>query len=283
MADYDESELLKYLNSDDFVKQHKAESEEKTRSFLEMAADQVKRAVEDKIESIEIDWGVWEPSERLKAEAKRRDAILKHDETRPEIKDLKFEPLPKEKADGIKGGFLALAWNKFVEEIASGRVEAAEVLVLNYMDIKFDDDNPEYYFKVADLDGNVYKGGVRKIKYNALGMVDYRYTSPKHEDYVAYFEWKWPEDYVKDYPNRSQEEYKLYELVFMANGMADKIKTDHRKHAYVLHYKKKGKDIYGLITKDELDDLKKLKDAIGLMDPEYCFKANNNKVLDFTW
>ena len=283
MDNVDKSELLKYLNGDDFVKQHKAESEEDTRSLVEMIADGIKRDVQNTIESIEIDWGVWEPSQKLKAEAKRREAILEHDATRPDIKDLKFEALPKERAQGLKGGFLALSWNQFVEELGAGRAEVAEVLIVDYMNIKLDDTNEDYYFKVADLEGNVCKGGVRKVDYNKLGMVRYESTSPSHDDYVAYFRWDWPEDYVESHPGRPEDEYKLYELVFMANGMADKIKTDHRKHAYVLHYKKKGKDIYGLITKEELDDLKKLKDAIGLMDPEYCFKANNNKVLDFTW
>ena len=283
MAEYDESELLKYLNSDDFVKQHKAESEESTRSFLEIFADEFKNEVANRLESIQLEWGVWEPSAKLKAEGKRRDAILEPDATRKDIKDLNFEPIPKEKANGIKGGFLAMAWNKFVEEIAAGRAEVAEVLVLNYMDVKYNDDNPEYYFKLADLDGTVLKGGVRKIKANVLGMVDYHHTSPKHDDYVAYFEWEWPEEYVESHPNRSEEEYKLYELVFMANGLADKVRTDKRKHAYVIHYKKKDKDIYGLVTQQELDDIKCLKDDITFMTPENSFKADNNKTLDFTW
>ena len=279
----DNAELLQYLNTVDFAKKHKSEPEEKTRSFLEMMQDDIQRHLEEKWEDVKLEWGIWDISEKEKAEVKRREAIMAHDATRPSIKDLPFQPIPAEKADGLKGGFLAMAWNKFVEEVAAGRAEIAEVVILDYMDTKFDEDNPDYYFKVADPDGNVYGGGVRKIKYKTLGMVDARYTSPKHDDYVAYFRWEWPEDYVKGHPNRSEEEYKLYEMVFMANGLADKVLTDKRKHAYVLHFKKRNKDVYGLITESEYEDLKCLKDDITMNDPEYCFKAYNNTTLSFTW
>ena len=284
MADFNESEFLKYLNSNDYAKQHKhASTDDEDRSIAQMLADSAKLALQDKLESIELEWGVWKPDQKLKTEAKRRDAIMAHDETRPQIKDLKFQPLPKERADGLKGGFLAMAWNAFVAEIAAGNVEYAPVLVLDYQDVSFDDSRPIYYFKVMDPDGNVCRGGVRKIKFNTLGMVDHNHTSPKHDDYVAYFRWDWPEDYVESHPNRPEEDYKLYEMTFMANGLADKLSTEHRKPAYIIHYKKKGTDLYGLVTQSEFDDLKSLKDDITFMKPENCFQTENNIKLDFTW
>ena len=183
----------------------------------------------------------------------------------------------------MKGGFLMMAWNAFVAEIAAGRVEYAPVLVLDYMDVRFDPDKPDYYFKVMDMDGFVCRGGIRKFKYETLGMMDYRYTHLKDDDYVAYFRWKWPEDYVEQHPNKSEEDYKLYEMTFMANGLADQVKTDKRKQAYVIHYNKKGKDIYGLVTQEELDNLKLIKDDITFTNAENWCKPENNTRLDFTW
>ena len=281
MEGLDSKDLLQYRNSTDFAKKHKSIKEDEDVTLLDVIGNTLKRKLEDKIESIQIDWDIWEPDDALKAEAKRRDTIMAHDETRPEISTLKFEPIPREKAEGLKGGFLAMAWNKFVEEIAAGRAEIAEVLVLDYMDAGFNE--PKYYFKIADLEGNVFKSGIRKIDYNNLGMVDANHTSIKKPDYVAYFRWEWPEDYMKNHPNRPEDEYKLYNLVFMANGLADKVSTESREHAYVVHFRKGNKDLYGLITKNEYEDLKRIKNYITFMSVDTCFKTDNNLKLDFTW
>ena len=155
MEGLDSKDLLQYRNSTDFAKKHKSIKEDEDVTLLDVIGNTLKRKLEDKIESIQIDWDIWEPDDALKAEAKRRETILAHDATRPEISTLKFEPIPREKADGLKGGFLAMAWNKFVAEIAEGRAEIAEVVVLDYMDTGFD--TPKYYFKIADLEGNVFK------------------------------------------------------------------------------------------------------------------------------
>ena len=69
----------------------------------------------------------------------------------------------------------------------------------------------------------------------------------------------------------------------MANGLADKVITDHRKPAYIIHYNKKGTDLYGLVTQEEFADLKTLKDHITFMNADNSFKSENNTPLDFTW
>ncbi|MBR6095126.1 MAG: hypothetical protein IKP92_08930 [Lachnospiraceae bacterium] len=283
MDGFEAGKLVGYLNSNDYAKKNKHHSsDDDDRSLGEMIKDDIKLAIQNRIESIELEWGVWEPDQKLKTEAKRNELFMAQDATRKEIKDLPFEALPKERADGLKGGFLYMAWNAFVAEIAAGRVEVAEVLVLDYQDVSLSDD-PNYYFKIADLDGMVLRGGIRKIVYNKLGMVDYNHTSPKHDDYVAYFRWEWPEDYMESHPNKTPEDYKRYEMAFMANGLTDQVLTEHRKHAYVVHYQKKGKDVYGLITKDELDNLKQLKDSITFLNATNWNKTENNTSLRFTW
>ncbi|MBO4389820.1 MAG: hypothetical protein J5825_03055 [Lachnospiraceae bacterium] len=288
MSQIEVNDLLQFLNFQDFARKKGALDHEKEYDgslatlITQIAMDATLAALQKKLLDLRIEYDVWEENEFLQLQGKRRDMIMEHDATRPEISSLKFCIMPKEKANGLKGGFLAIAWNKFVEEIAAGRMEMAEVLILDQQNVRYDDD-PMYYCKIADLEGHVFRGGIRKIDFKNLGMMAAEYTSIKKEDHPAYFRWIYPEDYRKDYPNRSEEEYQLYEYAFTANALADTVLTDRREHGYVLHFQKGGKDYYGLITLSEYEDLKRLKDYITFMTPDNCFKAENNAKLDFCW
>ena len=71
MEGLDSKDLLQYRNSTDFAKKHKSIKEDEDVTLLDVIGNTLKRKLEDKIESIQIDWDIWEPDDALKAEAKR--------------------------------------------------------------------------------------------------------------------------------------------------------------------------------------------------------------------
>ena len=154
----------------------------------------------------------------------------------------------------------------------AGNAEIAEVLYLDFFDIKFAASamDQELYCKVADLDGHVIKGCVRRI--NNIAGVDDREMGG----------WLSPSVYYQKYMGRTDEEYAEYSKLYWENNQQDPVDPSDRKHAYVLHYRTGNKEYYGLITFDEYEDLKKIKDRIGY-PWEYSLKTSNNTTPEFSW
>ena len=278
-------ELKKYKCAKEFAKAHgkKIDVEDDptwgellgtiARSGINRAAQDIAWEIESQIDPLGL---FYTPSKGAIEEGKKREILEEQDDKRPEIQDhLSFRTMPKEKAEGLHAriALFAKSWNQFVDEIKDGNVEMAEVVVVAYDDVDWSDDEEEYYVKVADLDGRVLKGGIRKIRYSRLNL-------PYDEDLGG---WLLPEDYKDRFSGRTKEEYNLYEAVYRANAYADVVDTSGKPHAYVLHFKRKKKEYYGLITQGEYEDLKQLKDYITFMKPEYCFKPENNHGLYFDW
>ena len=276
------NELKKYKSTQAFAKAHGAEIIEDApsgsllASIIKDGIDQAIGAIHDRIESELDPLGIWYvPSEEDKERGKMLKLLEERDNKRPEIKSgLKFGVMPKDKANGLQAkGLFATAWKGFVEEITAGRMEIAEVAVLAYDNVEWSDEKEQYYLKIADLDGRVLRGGVRKIYYDLLARVD--------KDKMT--RWLDPQEYRDAYKGRLEDEYHLYEAVYRANAYADVVDVSDKLHAYVLHFQRKNKDYYGLITQEEYDDLKKLKDYITFMNPENSFRPENNHTPDFEW
>jgi len=277
----DNNEIMKYKNARDFADHHgeKKEKEEKSdeefvRDVLSYLAEEIEYKIEESVDPLGFfhEQGETDP---IRLEARKRWA--REEETRTEIKDIEFTVMPREKAEGLlpKFSLFGSSWKKFVAEIEAGRVETAEVLLLDSVDVEdaehtFD---REYYCKVADLEGNVLKGCIKKINYTDPGYYP--------RDLGG---WISPYDYEYDaFKFRSEEEYDAYSAIYWARTRAVKVDPEDRKHAYIMHYHFGKNDLYGLITVDEYNDLKKLKDSIGIYNPERCFTTKYGVEPDFSW
>ena len=263
-----------YKNYEEFADAHGDldEAEEESLGELVKSIAQTKlRMLEERVKLSIDPYEIWfKPSEK---EQYIRDVIsewAKIDEARPDIKSLSFQPVPASKANGLKAKLFAGEWNKFVDEIAAGRVEVAEVLFLDSQDAKGDGgSDARYYVKVADLNGNVIKGCVCAIKYSNKGYYDRA-------------GWISPDEYMRAYPERTDEEFDEYELYYWAHACQDPVDPSERRHAYILHYNFKGKEYYGVVFEDEYNDLKKIKDYFTSTPPENQFKYNNYEPV-FGW
>ncbi len=273
-------ELKKYKSAREFARAHGKKAAEEDISFGDIlkgvAKDGVAFAAE-KINSEFLDpYGVfYEPSAEAKAEGERLKRLEELDAARPEIKShLVFSIMPEEKAKGLhaKIGLFAKSWNQFVDEIKEGRMEIAEVLIVALDDADWSDDKEEYYVKIADLDGRVLKGGIRKIKYDMRNFDDRIIGG-----------WIRPEDYRFHYDGRTEEEYNLYDAFYQANAYAEVVDPSDKIHAYVLHFHRKKKEYYGLIAQKEYENLKELKDYITFMTPDNAFEPENHHGLEFDW
>lgn len=275
--------LKKYKNTSEFAKAHGAAIVEEApegsllASIIKSGLDYAVNSINNKLDSELDPLGLfYQPTAEEKEEGKRLKFLEARDSKRPEMTSyLKFDIMPKEKANGIQAkGLFATAWKGFVEEIAAGRMEIAEVAVLAYDNITWSSDKEDYYLKVAALDGRVLRGGIRKIYYSLLAGADKE---------VIQNPWLTPADYREKYQGRSAEEYNLYEAVYRANACPDEVDVSGKLHAYVLHFRRKNKDYYGAIMQSDYDDLKRLKDYITFMTPENAFKPENNHTPEFDW
>lgn len=59
--------------------------------------------------------------------------------------------------------------------------------------------------------------------------------------------------------------------------------SEDRWHCYVLHFNVKGKDYYGLITRLEYEDFKRIKDDFSFLTPELCLSPLSNFTISFDW
>lgn len=270
--------LKHYKNTADFRKKYGSTDDEPTLGtfFADIASEGLEawsnKMDRELIGTIFDPYGIWYVEDKEKAN--KYDKIKEIDKKRPGLNTLKYEPIPKDKVAGQKSKFALFAglWNKFVEEVEAGRAGIAEVLVVAY-ETFHENGQDVYYFKVADTDGTVLNGGVRKIVF------------PKMNNYVDELVngWITPEAYRDLYKRKPEEEYIAYQAAYMANAYGDKIDTEDRWHAYVIRCNIKGKDYYGLITKMENDDFKMIKDSFSFLTPEKCFAPMTNFTITFDW
>lgn len=270
--------LKHYKNTADFRKKYGSTDEEPTLGtlFADLASEGLeawsRKMDSELIGTIFDPYGIWYVGDKEKS--KKYDKLKEIDQKRPGLGSLKYETFPKEKVAGLKSkfGLFAGLWNKFCDEAEAGRVGVAEVLVVAY-EIFHENGNDVYYFKVADTDGLVKSGGVRKIVYPKLNNY--------HEEKIN--GWILPEEYRDIYKRKSEDEYIAYQAAYMANSYADKIDTEDRWHCYVLHFNVKGKDYYGLVTKLEYEDFKMTKDSFSMLTPELCLSPLSNFTITFDW
>lgn len=267
-------EVTNYKNYMEFADAHGELDEEGEASLGDLVKSVAESELKKLAERVKLSvdpYEIWfKPSEK---EQYTRDVIAQWsaaDEERPGIETLNFQPLPASKANGLKAKLFAGEWNKFVEEIEGGRVEYAEVLFLDSEDAKGDGGtDAKYYVKVADLDGNVIRGCVCSLK-------------PSNKGYYDRGGWIGPDEYMYEFPERTEEEFEEYELYFWAHACQDPVDPSERKHAYILHYNFKGTEYYGAIFENEFNNLKELKGYITMTSPENQFKYNNYEPV-FSW
>ena len=270
--------LKHYKNTADFRKKYGSTDDEPTLGtfFADIASEGLeawsRKMDSELIGTIFDPYGIWYVGDKEKA--KRRDMINEIDKKRPGLNSLKYEPIPKDKVAGQKSkfGLFAGLWNKFVEEVEAGRAGIAEVLVVAIESFR-ENGHDVYYFKVADMDGTVITGGVRKIIYPELN----NYVEEQVNGWIT------PEEYRDVYKRKSEDEYIAYQAAYMANSFGDKIDTEDRWHCYVIHFNNKGKDYYGLITKLEEKDFKKMKDSFSNLTPETSLSPMSNFTITFDW
>ena len=278
MDELDLKELKKYKDTQDFRKKYGSKDEESTlgeilSDIVSEGLDYINHKSDLELIGTPFDpYGIWYEGDKEKAA--KYDRLKELDEKRPELKELKYDPIPKDKVAGlrVKFGLFSGLWNKFVDEVEAGRAGVCEVLVADYRPFR-ENGKDVFYFKVADLDGLVYTGGVRKIHY------------PELNNYVEEQKRGWmdPEDYMNTYKKASDEECRLYEAVYRANAYAERICTENKWHCYVIHFNAKGKDYYGLMTKLEYEDFKRVKDDFSFLTPENCFSPMSNFHISFDW
>lgn len=160
----------------------------------------------------------------------------------PSITTLPFIPVPLTKAEELrktKKGFFG--WGlfggdkeAFIASIEEGRTTYAEVLVLarKYRIVKWADDpvnnTYEYYYRVADLKGNVMREDVP--------VIDDQYAVR-----LAY-----------NSGNSSSD-----------TGCAEVVDPSRYPHMFIVHYYLKDDQYYVLLTKEQFDDMKVLMDHAG--------------------
>lgn len=160
----------------------------------------------------------------------------------PSITTLPFIPVPLTKAEELrktKKGFFG--WGlfggdkeAFIASIEEGRTTYAEVLVLarKYRIVKWADDpvnnTYEYYYRVADLKGNVMREDVP--------VIDDQYAVR-----LAY-----------NSGNSSSD-----------TGCAEVVDPRGYPHMFIVHYYLKDDQYYVLLTKEQFDDMKVLMDHAG--------------------
>lgn len=270
--------LKHYKNTADFRKKYGSKDEDPTLKsiFADLASEGLEawshKMDLELIGTVFDPFGIWYVEDKEKS--KKYDKLKEIDKKRPGLKELKYEPIPKDKVAGLKSkfGLFSGLWNKFCEEVEAGRAGMCEVLAVAY-EFFHENGKEVYYFKIADTDGLVYNGGVRKIVYPKLN----NYQEEKINGWIL------PEDYRDIYKNKSEEEYIAYQAAYMANSYADKIDTEDRWHCYVLHFNVKGKDYYGLITKLEYEDFKRIKDDFSFLTPENSLSPLSNFTITFDW
>lgn len=150
---------------------------------------------------------------------------------RPSVTTLEFHPVPAKKAEEIRnvrtGLFGGGTKKQLAASIDEGKTTFAEVLVLAKEKRVVDrsDDHPElntlrYFYKVADLNGDVIREDVSAIA----------------DDYVINFECN-NGDSATD------------------TGSPDKVNPEAYTHAYILHYYLKDEQFYVLLTKEQFEDM----------------------------
>lgn len=160
----------------------------------------------------------------------------------PSITTLPFIPVPLTKAEELrktKKGFFG--WGlfggdkeAFIASIEEGRTTYAEVLVLarKYRIVEWADDpvnnTYEYYYRVADLKGNVMREDVP--------VIDDQYAVR-----LAY-----------NSGNSSSD-----------TGCAEVVDPSGYPHMFIVHYYLKDDQYYVLLTKEQFDDMKVLMDHAG--------------------
>ena len=274
------AENKQYKNAQEFADDHGDLDEGGESSLSELAKDVFSTSLNRLKEDVEFSIdpaGLWwrKPSEKELFQREMYKKQREADEKRPDISSLSFSTLPAEKAKGLKPKLALFAgeWNKFVDEIEAGRVEVAEALYLSAVDVKDASSamDQRFYAKLADLNGNVIKGCVRVIVRDRRGVYPENMGG-----------WMDPSDYMRAYPERTDEEFDAYEAYFWANACQDPVDPSDRKHVYVLRYTWKNQQCYGVIFEDEYNDIKKLKDYIPLTETDNIFKYNNFEP-DFGW
>lgn len=270
--------LKHYKNTDDFRKKYGSKDEDPTLTtiFADLASEGFQRW-SDKMDAELIGtvfdpYGFWYVPDKEKS--KKYDRVKEHDLTRPGLESLKYEPIQKDLVAGTKSKFALFSglWNKFVDEVEAGRAGIAEVIVVGFRDFTENGVNV-YYFKVADTDGVVLKGAVRKIRKGDLNKYP--------EEHVK--GWITPEEYRERYKRKPEEEYIAYQAAFSANAYGDRVDTENKWHAHVIRFNNKGKDYYGLLTNFEYKDFKKIKDDFSYLTPELCLSPMSNFYITFDW
>ncbi len=280
MADFNLEELLNCKDTDDFRAKYGSQDDDSAsgilKDFVAYQASHLMNSLEAKsygslLNPRDI---FYVQTEEQKERSAMYDRVAELDLQRPEIKDLNFDVFPKEKVAGLRSkiGLFAGLWNKFVDEVESGRVGICEVLAVDMKSFT-ENGNDVYYFKIANLDGLVYRGGVRKIVFPDLN------NHPEEEVRG----WMLPEDYRHIYRRKPEEEYQAYEAVYRANAFADTICPENKWHLYLLHFNVKGKEYFGLITDTEYNCFDRVKSSFSFLTPELCFSPMSNFTITFDW
>ncbi len=150
---------------------------------------------------------------------------------RPSVTTLEFRPVPSQKAEEIRnvrtGLFGGGTKKKLAASLEEGKTTYTEVLVLakERRVVDRDDDNPElntlkYFYKVADLNGNVIREDVPAIE----------------DGYDISFEC--------NSGNSASD-----------TGSPDKVNPEAYMHAYIMHYYLKDDQYYVLLTKEQFEDM----------------------------
>ncbi len=150
---------------------------------------------------------------------------------RKSITDISFAPVPTERTEtlrSVKTGFFGGGTKKkLIDSFENGRTTYAEVLVLArcLRVTDRDDDDPgnnsyNYFYKVADLEGNVIREDVPALENEyAIGFSCNKGDSASE------------------------------------TGSPDKVDPSNYLHMYVLHYYLKDDQYYVALTKEEFEDL----------------------------